>query len=459
MTPIKSARIMNDPLLPDRAVDATVSSPPAIEPGALEIARSILRELEEGGVAALERIVDRFEESTDGPILRDRDDCRAAVDRLSPEVRRSIESAAARIRAFAEAQRDCLKPLRMEMPGTGLEVGHDLVPLEVVGCYAPGGRYPLPSSVLMTTIPAAVAGVDRIRVASPRPTDPTLAAAWFGGGEEVLAAGGAQAIGALAGGLLGPVCDLVVGPGNRFVTAAKSLVSGGQVGGFGPIAIDGLAGPSELLVLADDAADPDLVAADLIAQAEHDPEAGVWLATTDPTLSGRVRRALAARLTGLPDPNRSIARTSLEQGGVFTVDDVDELVAIADRLAPEHLEVATREPEILANRLRHAGALFLGRAAEVFGDYGAGPNHVLPTGGTARWSAGLSVFDFLRVRTRMSSITDGVAPTLIDEVATLARVEGLEGHARAATARRSVLRSGDSIDLGSQPSSSNGVPF
>lgn len=459
MTPMKSARITNDPLLPDRTVDATVSSPPAIDPEALEVARSILQELDEGGVEALERVVDRFKESTDGPILRDRDDCRAAVDRLSPEVRRAIESAAARVRTFAEAQRGCLKPLRMEMPGTGLEVGHDLVPLEVVGCYAPGGRYPLPSSVLMTTIPAAVAGVDRIRVASPRPTDPTLAAAWFGGGDEVLAAGGAQAIGALAGGLLGPACDLVVGPGNRFVTAAKSLVSGGQVGGFGPIAIDGLAGPSEVLVLADDTADPDLVAADLIAQAEHDPEAGVWLATTDPTLPVRVRRALAARLSRLPDPNRSIARTSLEQGGAFAVDGEAGLVAVADRLAPEHLEVATREPEVLATRLKHAGALFLGRAAEVFGDYGAGPNHVLPTGGTARWSAGLSVFDFLRVRTRMSSISEEVAPTLIEEVATLARVEGLEGHARAATARRTAPPSRDTLGRGSESSSSSGVPF
>ena len=429
-----------DVLLPDRSVEEAVSSRPAIDPEARRVAASILRSLAEGGVPVLEELVSRFGESPDGPSWRDRDDCRAAVDRLPSEVRRAIESAGDRIRAFAEAQRACLKPLRMEVPGTGLEVGHDLVPLEVVGCYAPGGRYPLPSSVLMTTIPAQVAGVERIRVASPRPTDPTLAAAWFGGGDGVLAAGGAQAIGALAGGLLGPACDLVVGPGNRFTTAAKSLVSSGEVAGFGPIAIDGLAGPSELLVLADETSDAELVAADLIAQAEHDPDAGVWLATTDPGLPDRVRSALEGRLDDLGDPNRAVARTAIVRGGVIRVEDEDGLVLVADRLSPEHLEVATREPERLAGRLRHAGAIFLGAAAEVFGDYGAGPNHVLPTGGTARWSAGLSVLDFLRVRTRMSARSNGVAPGLVEEVATLARVEGLEGHARAAIARGPEVR-------------------
>jgi phosphoribosyl-ATP pyrophosphohydrolase/phosphoribosyl-AMP cyclohydrolase/histidinol dehydrogenase len=217
---------------------------------------------------------------------------------------------------------------------------------------------------------------------------------------------------------------MVVGPGNRFVTAAKQLV-------FGRVGVDMLAGPSELVVLADDSADDAVVAADLIAQAEHDPEAFPVLVTTDPHLPERVRGRLTEQLAALPTAD--VATSALRGGGAVVVGDMTEAIAACDALAPEHLQLSVRDPEAIRDSLAHYGAVFIGEgSAEVFGDYGVGPNHVLPTGGTACFSGGLSVFTFLRVRTwlRIDPPAD-----LIADVAGLARLEGLEGHARAAEAR------------------------
>jgi phosphoribosyl-ATP pyrophosphohydrolase/phosphoribosyl-AMP cyclohydrolase/histidinol dehydrogenase len=268
-------------------------------------------------------------------------------------------------------------------------------------------------------------------VASPRPAPATLAAAALAGADALLAAGGAHAIAALACGA-GPVpaCDAVVGPGNRWVTAAKQLVAG-------RVAIDMLAGPSELLVVADETADAGLVAADLLAQAEHDPDALPVLVTTSVALADRVEVELAAQLSTLP--TAETARAALAQGFAVVVPTLDDAVAAADRLAPEHLQLAVREPEALAPRFAHYGALFVGeRAAEVLGDYGIGPNHTLPTGGTARFAGGLSVFTFLRVRTWLAVGGPGAGPEFHEAVAdavALARIEGLEAHARAAERR------------------------
>lgn len=430
-------------VLPVETVEAMVDRRPAVDADALEVARASLGELVRDGAVALRRSIEAFDEWSPADPTRSRcrfdpDDLRAAVDRIPRDLRDTVDRTADRIRDFATAQLGCLRPLRMPVPGTDLVAGHDIVPLESAGCYAPGGRFPLPSSVLMTVIPARVAGVETVRLASPRPTDATLAAAWLAGADGLLAAGGAHAIGAMALGLEGAACDIVVGPGNAFVTAAKAIVSGGDWSARGPIAIDALAGPSELLVLADDTADPDVVAADLLAQAEHDPDAGVWFATTDPTLRDVVRRSLAAARDALPEPNRGIAAQSMARGAAIVVETEDDLVAIADRLAPEHLEILVRDPDRLAGRIRHAGAVFLGGAAEVFGDYGVGPNHVLPTGGTARHRAGLSVLDFIRVRTRLERMpgAGAVGEGLVEDAARLARAEGLDGHARAAEIER-----------------------
>ncbi len=430
-------------VLPFETVEAVADRRPVVDDEALAIARAAIDDLNATGASALWRRVDEFDERPREMSLRnrgvlDRDDLRRAVDRIDADLRRTLERTAARVRDFAVAQRSCLQPLRMPVPDTGLIVGHDLVPIEVAGCYAPGGRFPLPSSVLMTVIPARVAGVGTVRVASPRPTDATLAAAWFAEADELLAAGGAHAIGALALGIEGAACDIIVGPGNRFVTAAKAIVSGVGWSDRGPVAIDALAGASELLVLADGDADPEIIAADLLAQAEHDPDAGVWFATLDPQSIDAVRGALAAACDRLPEPNRGIAARAIAQGAALVAASEDELVEIADRLAPEHLEILMSDAPRIADRITHAGAVFLEGAAEVFGDYGVGPNHVLPTGRTARHRAGLSVFDFLRVRTRIERGDDvAIGRGLAADVATLARAEGLEAHARAAEVDRS----------------------
>jgi histidinol dehydrogenase len=280
----------------------------------------------------------------------------------------------------------------------------------------------------MTAVTARVAGVRDVWVASPKPQRLVLAAAAVAGADAVLAAGGAHAIAALAYGA-GPIpaCDIVVGPGNRFVTAAKQLVSGA-------VAIDMLAGPSELVVFADASADPGLVAADLLAQAEHDPDAVPVLVTLDPTLPARVEAELHRQLADLP--TAAVARAALGNGGVVTVATVDEGIATSDAIAPEHLQLVLTNAAAIAPRLAHYGALFVGAGArEVLGDYGAGPNHILPTGGTARWAGGLSVLTFLRLRTWLR--VDGAAGDVMADAAWFGRAEGLEAHARAAE------RSGD----------------
>ena len=318
------------------------------------------------------------------------------------------------MRSFASAQRGSVQDVTTDIPGG--KAGHHVVPMERAGCYAPGGRYPLPSSVIMTAVTARTAGVKTVWVASPRPVPVTLAAAHVAGADALLAAGGAQAIAALAYGVDGvPACDVIVGPGNRWVTAAKSLVAG-------RCAIDMLAGPSECLCLCDETADPALVARDLLAQAEHDTDAMPILVTTDATLPGRVNAEITEQLKTLSTADT--ARVSSDKGIAVTCSSMEEAIAITDRFAPEHLEVQTRDSQAVSDRIGHYGGLFIGpRAAEVFGDYGAGPNHVLPTGGTARYTGGLSVFSFLRIRTWMR-IDDAVASQeQVEDAATLARLE------------------------------------
>jgi phosphoribosyl-ATP pyrophosphohydrolase/phosphoribosyl-AMP cyclohydrolase/histidinol dehydrogenase len=280
----------------------------------------------------------------------------------------------------------------------------------------------------MTAVTARVAGVEEVWLASPRPTPVTLAAAAVAGVTGLIPIGGAQAIAALAHGA-GPIpaVDVIVGPGNRWVTAAKQLVCG-QVG------IDMLAGPSELVVLADDTAVASTVAADLLAQAEHDPDARPILVTPSTTLADAVDAALVEQLAVLPTADTATA--AVRNGFCVITADLDEAVEVTNHLAPEHLEVLTASPEALVDQLKHYGGLFVGQgAAEVFGDYGVGPNHVLPTGTTARFTGGLSVLNFLRVRTWLKMDAGPAAQAVARDAALLARMEGLEGHARSAEAR------------------------
>jgi len=286
----------------------------------------------------------------------------------------------------------------------------------------------------MTAVTARASGVSEVWAASPRPTPVTLAAASVAGADALLALGGAHAVAALAYGISpAPACDVIVGPGNRWVTAAKQLVTG-RVG------IDLLAGPSELTILADDSAAAEMVAADLLAQAEHDPDAVPVLVTTSSGLADRVETELARQLVDLP--TRDTAAAALGNGFAVVADDPEAALELADRLAPEHLQLLGPLMEALAARARHYGGLFVGRSsAEVFGDYGAGPNHTLPTGGGARFTGGLSVLHFLRIRTWMRLDTTDETAELARDAAALARLEGLEAHARAAEARIETQKS------------------
>lgn len=400
-----------------------------VDPVARDQAAAIIAEVRQKGAAGLIEVAHRLRdiESLNAQIYFSREDLRKAFDTLDAATQQVLHNTAERIRAFAVQQRSSIVDMTTTIPGG--RAGHTIAPVDTAGCYAPGGRYPLPSSVLMTAITARAAGVKTVYVASPRPALATLAAAYVADADGLLAVGGAQAIAAMAYGIA-PLasCDVIVGPGNKWVTAAKSLVSG-------ICAIDMLAGPSEVLVIADATSDADVIAADLLAQAEHDTEARPILVSTSAAKITEVNECLARRLVTLP--TAETAREAVAKGfAVLCEDNLDRAIAISDLIGPEHLEVHTVDAEVVAKRCNHYGAVFIGKgSAEVLGDYGAGPNHVLPTCGTARYTGGLSVFTFLRIRTWMQLDNMVEAQALVKDCVALARVEGLEGHARSAECR------------------------
>lgn len=329
-----------------------------VDKKALGVAETIVEAVRIDGEKALRKYAEQFGELSAGaPLAYTRDvELKAAFERISVEQQEMLSRTAERIRAFALAQRASLT--EVTVPIAGGEAGHTVEPVEVAGCYAPGGRYPLPSTVLMTAVTARAAGCRRVVVASPRPSDLTLAAAYVAHADELYPVGGAHAIGALAYGA-GPVaqCDAVVGPGNVYVAAAKSLVAGA-------VAIDMIAGPSEVLVIADEHASAPVVAADLLAQAEHDPSASAYLISTSAALADAVEAELGTQLAVLP--TAPIARQALGNSYCVVVDSLDEAAALSDANAPEHLELHVREPMALKAKLKHYGGLFVGDgAAEV----------------------------------------------------------------------------------------------
>jgi len=406
-----------------------------VDPLAREQAATILKEVQTKGLDGLIETAVRLKdiETSTSKLFYDKNDLKIAFDSLDEESRNVLHRTSERIRIFAQAQRDSIKEIKIKIPGG--EAGHFVAPCEVAGCYAPGGRYPLPSSVLMTAITARTAGVPKVWVASPRPALATLAAAHVADADGLLCCGGAQAIGAMAYGV-GPIpaCDVIVGPGNKWVTAAKSLVSG-------ICAIDMLAGPSEVLVIADETCNPDVVAADLLAQAEHDTEARPILVCIGENVANSVNEKLKERLSTLPTADT--ARYAVEKGFACICPDIQTAISVSDVIGPEHLEVHTKNAMEVSKKCKSYGAVFVGQvSAEVLGDYGAGPNHVLPTSGTARYTGGLSVFTFLRIRTWMNITNKDKAQDMIKDCVALARIEGLEGHARAAETRLSQNGSG-----------------
>lgn len=388
--------------------------------------KTIVEDVRRGGAGTAKAYGERFGDlGAESQIVLGAEDLARAFDRLPQAQQQVLVRTRERIYGFASAHRASIQDVVVNVPGGKAGIRHR--PVAAAGCYAPGGRFPLPSSVLMTCVTAKAAGVQTVWVASPRPTDATLAAAHVAGANGVLALGGAQGIAALAFGVCGqPKANVVVGPGNVWVTAAKELLAG-------ETRIDMLAGPSELLVIADDEAAPDQIAADLLAQAEHDPEACPMLLLTDEKLLARVGEEIERQLSSLP--TAAIAKRALRNGFACVVQDLDEACRIANEVGPEHLSLHARDFPRLQERLTCYGALFLGGgAAEVFGDYGVGPNHVLPTGGTAASHGALSVLDFLRVQEWLD-IDPAGAPEMVSDAVQLARMEGLEGHARAALCR------------------------
>jgi histidinol dehydrogenase len=354
---------------------------------------------------------------------------------LDPAVRAALQRAAANIRRFHAAQLPADVTLDVE---PGVRVTRRWAPLDTVGVYAPGGRAAYPSSVLMGVVPARAAGVRRVIVCSPpgasgEPAPEVLAACAIGGADRLFAVGGAGAVAAMAWGTATvPAADAVVGPGNRWVTEAKRQVAG-------RVLIDAPAGPSEVLVLADDTAAADLVACELLAQAEHDPDAACVLVTTAPALAGGVREALAVRLEAAP--RREVAAAALAaSGALLLADSLDEAVAFTRAYAPEHLSLMVSDGGGLASRIATAGTTFVGPWASVaFGDYMTGANHVLPTAGRARSFSGLSTQHYLRSYT-VQEITERGAAALAGDVARLAEAEGLPAHAAAARARQAPRR-------------------
>jgi histidinol dehydrogenase len=388
------------------------------------------------GDAAVLDYTRRFDATTPG--ARGMRIAPAALDRAWRAVpkaqRAALETAAARIEAFHRRQ---LPEDARWTDRDGVELGWRWTAIDAVGLYVPGGRAAYPSSVLMNAIPARVAGVRRMVMAVPAPRgviNPlVLAAARLVGIREAYRIGGAQAIAALAYGTRTiKAVDKIVGPGNAYVAAAKRLV-------FGHVGIDSIAGPSEVVVVADAANDPDWIAADLMAQAEHDPVAQAILITDDPRFATAVEAAVARLLTRLP--RRAIAGAAWrDHGAVIVVRKLADAPALIDRLAPEHLELALAAPERLLARIRHAGAIFLGRhAPEALGDYLAGPSHVLPTSRTARFASGLNVLDFMKRTTLIGAAATSLR-RLAGPAATLARAEGLTAHARSLIVRRKPRR-------------------
>ena len=390
-------------------------------PSVQKTVRKILADVRKRGDAAVRAYTKKF----DGVVPREYEVSEKFVDQIPAVQAEALRAAHDRIRAFHEKQ------LQQSWDFTdvdGTRLGQQVSPLERVGLYVPGGKAAYPSSVLMNAVPAKVAGVRELVMASPNPSPLVLAAAALAGVDRVLGIGGAQAIGALAYGTRSiPRVDKIVGPGNAYVAEAKRQV-------FGEVGIDMVAGPSEILVIADGSANPDWVAMDLFSQAEHDESAQAILLSPDEAYLDAVAASIGKLIGGMP--RRAVIEASLKaRGALILTRDLEEACAVANRIAPEHLELAVQDPERILPKVRTAGAIFLGQwSSEAIGDYCAGPNHVLPTAGTARFSSPLGVYDFQK-RTSVIGVSERSAAKLGRVAVTLAEGEGLSAHARAAQMR------------------------
>jgi histidinol dehydrogenase len=416
----------------DRRLAALLAWDPGQDEAIERTVAGILRDVRARGDAALlehTRRFDRLEVADAARLELPRAELEAAAAGLPAVQRDALEAAARRVRDYHRHQ---LAQSWSYTEADGTRLGQKVTPIDRVGLYVPGGKAAYPSSVLMNALPAKVAGVRELVMVSPTPdgvrNPMVLAAAAIAGVDRVFTIGGAQAVAALAWGTATvPAVDKIVGPGNAYVAEAKRRV-------FGQVGIDMIAGPSEILVLCDGSVDPDWIAMDLFSQAEHDEMAQAILLCPDEAFIARVHEAIARLLPGMPR-REVIARSLADRGALVRVRSLEEACELVDRIAPEHLEIATRDPAVWAERIRHAGAMFLGPwASESLGDYCAGPNHVLPTMRTARFSSPLGVYDFQK-RSSLIEVSAAGAATLGGIASVLARGEGLQAHALSAEYR------------------------
>ncbi len=405
----------------------------ALDAGLMAEVAVIVDDVRRRGDAALVELTDRFDgvRLMPGEFRVGEEALRQSAARAGDEVLAAIRESIRNVRAFHEREMEGARGWEMETR-EGVRAGQRVTPVERAGLYVPGGTAAYPSSVVMNVVPAQVAGVARLVVVTPPRTlaeSPAVAAALVElKVSEIYSIGGAQAVAALAYGTETiPRVDKITGPGNRYVAAAKKLV-------FGAVGIDSIAGPTEVVIIADETARADFVAADLLAQAEHGEDASAVLVTTNGELAAGVAAEIARQVETLP--RRAVVEESLKQfGAIIIVRDVEEACALVNELAPEHLEIVARDEAGIAARIRHAGAIFFGaHTPEAAGDYLAGPNHVLPTGGAARFSSALGVNDFLR-RTSLLRYTPAAMARAAPLIDTLARAEGLDAHARSALIR------------------------
>lgn len=379
------------------------------------------------GDQALIEYAAKFDHTAMKTIKISEETVRAAYDQVDSKTVETIRFSADQIRFFAEKQRECLKDLDIQTKVPGLEVGHRMIPVERCGCYVPAGRHPLPSSALMGVIPAKVAGVKQVAACSPsfhgfKTIHPTVLVAMdIAGADEIYCMGGAQAIAAFAYGTQSiPKVDLIVGPGNRFVTEAKRQV-------LGDVGIDSLAGPSEVLVLADETANPLFVAIDLLAQAEHDPNAKPILVCTSQEVIDKAVKEVE-RLLAILETRDVASQSWNDNGAVYLADSINEAVAISNDIAPEHLEVQVKDEREVAKKLLHYGSMFVGHYAPVaFGDFVSGPNHTLPTMRTARYSNGVWVGTYIKTPFHQFVSKEGCR-NLAEPCMRFAEVEGLYAH-------------------------------
>lgn len=408
----------------DRLLDRTTTFADGVDQKVRVILEDVRRRGDEA-VAEYTRTFDGRAPRDDGSYELPAAEWQRRADSVPADVMAALELAARRIRTFHETQRQT----DVELTSDGIRLGLRCRPLARVGIYVPGGTARYPSSVLMTALPAKVAGVSEVIMVTPGPSAETLAAARLAGVDRIFELGGAQAVAALSYGTATvPRVDKIVGPGNQWVASAKRQV-------YGEVDIDSVAGPSEVLIIADEHAPPAWVAADLLAQAEHDSEARAILVTTSRPLAAAVVAEVAKQLEGLP--RRSIAEAALRQyGAVVLAGSLDDAIDFANRYAPEHLELQVEHARALSERLTTSGAIFLGLwASEAAGDYLAGANHVLPTGGAARYASPLGVYDYVK-RTSLIEYEREAAVRDADPIELLAEVEGLTAHGRSAALRK-----------------------